>query len=313
MKIVITGALGYIGSKLIQEIQKKIPRARLILIDNLMTRNQASLSDLPGHVPYEFHKIDVLHDDLSPYFQDAQFAVHLAAAVDPQNYPTENLSNHRMTQRVAEECLKNHTTLIFPSTTSVYGVSHPHLCESEDSNTVHPQTPYAHDKRISELYFHGLAAEGLRFVIFRFATIFGVSPGLRYQTAIGKFCQDAVMNHQIAVWSSALHQYRPYLDLEDAVQAILFALTNQLDTGEIFNLASLHATAKEVLDLIACSASFETKLVPSPLMNNLSYQISCEKICRKGFVFRGNLEAGIRDTIDVLRYQESDLFNKNRV
>ena len=63
---------------------------------------------------------------------------------------------------------------------------------------------------------------GLRFITCRFGTIFGTSIGMRFHTAVNKFCWQAVIGQPITVWRTALHQYRPYLDLKDAVKAIVY-------------------------------------------------------------------------------------------
>ena len=56
----------------------------------------------------------------------------------------------------------------------------------------------------------------LNFISFRFGTIAGVSKGMRFHTAINKFCLNASLNKRILVYKTALNQYRPYLSLRDA-------------------------------------------------------------------------------------------------
>lgn len=306
MKIVVTGALGHIGSKIVQLLPRHFPEAEVHLIDNLSSGNHDSIEPLPEH--YKFYQQDILHCDLESLLENADFAIHLAAQVDPQNYTDHQDINHRMTQKVADACLQTNTCLIFPSTTSVYGVSHPSISEVFEEAVI-PQTPYARDKYTSELYLKKLKPKGLRYHIFRFATIFGVSPGMKFETAVGKFCRDALTKSRVQVWSSALKQIRPYLDIKDAVNAIFFAVSsNKLPEGGIHNVATWHACIEDVLSEIRYHMPFDLELTESARMNSLSYKVSCEKIMKQGFVFEGNISQGIRETLAFLSERNANLF-----
>ena len=48
--------------------------------------------------------------------------------------------------------------------------------------------------------------------------------GMRYHTAVNKFCWQAVMKQPLSIWHSAYDQKRPYLDLVDAIRAIAFVI-----------------------------------------------------------------------------------------
>ena len=82
MKIVVTGALGHIGSALIRKLPDRFAGAEIIMIDNMATLRYASLFDLPAHGRYRFIEADVRDTDLRPLFKDAHAAVHLAATTD---------------------------------------------------------------------------------------------------------------------------------------------------------------------------------------------------------------------------------------
>ena len=79
-------------------------------------------------------------------------------------------------------------------------------------------------------------AEKLRAIICRFGTIYGFSPGIRFHTAVNKFCFQAVFNQKITIWKTAYNQKRPYLDLIDAVNAIAFIINQNIFDGEVYNI-----------------------------------------------------------------------------
>jgi nucleoside-diphosphate-sugar epimerase len=123
--------------------------------------------------------------------------------------------------------------LIFPSTTSVYGSQADEVDEDCLISDLKPQSPYAEVKLRAVRLLQNLGEEkGLSFVICRFGTIFGTSDGMRFHTAINKFCWQAVMGQPLTVWRTALHQHRPCLDLGDVVEAIKFIIQEKFTMGE---------------------------------------------------------------------------------
>ena len=225
MKIVVTGALGHIGSRLIRELPAIFPEAQIVLMDNLSTQRYCSLFNLPATGQYRFLEADVLAADLTSIFEGAAVVVHLAAITDAtnsfQNKEAIERVNFSGTERVAQACRQVGCALIFPSTTSVYGSQAAEVDENCPSSDLRPQSPYAEAKLAAEQLLHRLGEEkGLKFITCRFGTIFGTSIGMRFHTAVNKFCWQAVMGQPLTVWTTAMHQYRPYLDLDDAVAAI---------------------------------------------------------------------------------------------
>jgi len=143
--------------------------------------------------------------------------------------------------------------------------------------------------------------KGLKAVHCRFGTIFGVSPGMRFHTAVNKFCWQAVMNQPITVWNTAYDQKRPYLDLIDASRAITFIIDNDIFDGGIYNILTKNSTVREVVDTIReFVPSLEVEFVDNKIMNQLSYEVLCDKFKSKGFIFTGSLKNGIGQTISLL-------------
>ena len=64
----------------------------------------------------------------------------------------------------------------------------------------------------------------LLFNTFRLGTITGVSPGIRFHTAVNKFCFNASINKNVEVYKTALDQFRPYLSLKDAFKVFEFCI-----------------------------------------------------------------------------------------
>jgi nucleoside-diphosphate-sugar epimerase len=124
---------------------------------------------------------------------------------------------------------------------------------------------------------------------------------MRFHTAVNKFCWQAILGQPISVWKTAMHQMRPYLDLEDGIEAITYALDTKLFTNQIYNVVTLNATVSDILESIRVKfPDLKTEFVDSPIMNQLSYKVSNEKFKKLGFLFKGNLKRGILETLELL-------------
>lgn len=282
------------------------PGTEIFLIDNLVTQRYCSLFGLPTTARYSFAEMDVTSDNLEPVIRGAGAVVHLAALTDAAgSFDKRELVekvNYEATGRVAETCAALNVPLIHLSSTSVYGTQNDTVSEDCSEDDLQPQSPYAETKLREENLVRDLGArEGLRFVSCRFGTIFGTSPGMRFHTAVNKFCWQAVMGQPLTVWKTAFHQQRPYLDLSDAVEAIAFILRENIFDGEIYNVLTLNAAVSDIVDAIRIRIpSVEVEFVDSRIMNQLSYVVSVEKFNALGFQSSGDLNRGVSATIDLL-------------
>lgn len=307
MKIVVTGALGHIGSYLIRDLAMNFPKAEILMLDNMMTQRYASLFNMPAVGRYSFVEVDVTKANLAALIDGAHIVVHLAAITDAagsfENPDLLEVNNYLATYKVAEACVTTNARLIALSSTSVYGTQKDVVTEDCAFEDLKPQSPYAVTKLKEERLISRLVLEdGLNAIICRFGTIFGASPGMRFHTAVNKFCWQAVMGVPISVWRTAYDQRRPYLDLSDAARAIAFIIREEIFDGKIYNVLSTNATVREVVDVIQeFYPELKIQYVDNKIMNQLSYQVSCAKFESKGFKFSGNLKKGIGETLNTLR------------
>lgn len=307
MKIAVTGALGHIGSAFIRHLPDAFPNAEIVMLDSLATQRYASLFNLPAQGRFHFVEADVCEKDLTPFLNGADAVVHLAAITNAEGSvgmrDVVERVNLNGTRRVAQACVETGSPMLFVSTTSVYGTQQALVDESCTREELKPQSPYAETKlREEALLKEMVQTHSLRHIICRFGTIFGPSPGIRFHTVVNKFCWQAAMGIPVTVWKTALHQKRAYLDLNDAVRALVFILERKLFPGDVFNVLTLNAT---VDDIVAAVQEFvpnlEVQYVDSPIMNQLSYEVANAKFKAQGFKFKGNLREQVGKTIRLIR------------
>jgi len=306
MKIIITGALGHIGSFIIRDFANKYPESEIFLIDNMMTQRFCSLFNLPKNIKFKFIEADILNFNFNKILNENDILIHLAAITDAAGSfeRAEELENNNFnaTKKVAIACSQTGARLITLSSTSVYGTQKLVVSENCTEDELKPQSPYAKTKLKEEEFVLDLSQNhDLKAIICRFGTIFGPSIGMRFHTAVNKFCWQAVMGTPITIWSTAFEQKRPYLDLNDASNAFSHIITNNIFNGGIYNVLTLNATVKEIVEILQIKyPKLKINFVDNQIMNQLSYEVSNSKFKDTGFVFEGNLKNRIFETIDLL-------------
>jgi len=312
MNLCITGALGHIGSKLIRSLQ--IPNLeKVYIVDNLMTQRYASLFDLPAGMDFVFYETDILSPEIETVIEDSDVLIHLAAVTDAERSfgreeEVEEI-NKKGLEKVTRLCAAKGCSLLFPSSTSVYGTQDELVDEDCPEEDLKPQSPYADSKIFGERLLARLsAAKGLKYVTLRLGTIFGYSIGMRFHTAVNKFIWQASVGQPITVWKTALNQKRPYCGLKDCVNAINFFVAKGFFDCHVYNIVTSNFTVKNIIDVIKKYVpDIQISFVDSPIMNQLSYEVSCEKSRALGLIYNDNIEASVRETLLKLRNVNADI------
>ncbi len=106
------------------------------------------------------------------------------------------------------------------------------------------------------------------------------------------------MGQPLTVWETAYDQKRPYLDLFDAFRVICFIIQNDLFDGRIYNVLTMNSTVRQIVNTIReFVPELEFFSTDNQIMNQLSYDVSCDRITQKGSKFEVNIRRGIDETI----------------
>lgn len=239
-KILITGGLGHIGSKLIQYLDQFDSYQNVTIVDNLYARSFNPIYTLPP--TYKLIIKDFKDIDISEYSTIIHLAAHtnITESTSNKNLYLEN--NTTKTYELVNK-IRPDQHLIFASTTSVYAPSNSSVSET---SACKPANRYSETKYLAENYIQN-ECKG-KYTILRFGSIFGPSSGIQYHTSINKFCLAAITGNPITVWRSFGDKQLPFTGVSDAVQAIRQALRYQF-TG-IYNVVTATSCVDEILKFI---------------------------------------------------------------
>ena len=304
MNLLITGSCGHIGSYIAENIYKIKKIKKTILVDNLKSNRYCSLFNFNSKNKLKFYKRDIDKKNSLDDFKDVKYVIHLASMTNAEKSFGKEKEMYRNNidclANVIEYCKKNNAKLIHLSSTSVYGKQTEIVDENCEEKYLKPQSPYADIKLIEEKMLMK-EKKKLKYNTFRFGTIAGVSKGIRFHTAVNKFCLNAAMNENIYVYKTALNQFRPYLTLSDAFKVFKFCIEKDFFKNDIFNALSGNFTVKQIIDKIKKNKkNIKTKLVKTKIMNQLSYHVSSEKLKKNGLHLKGKIDKDIQQTLKLL-------------
>ncbi len=304
MNLLITGGCGHIGSYLAENIYKIKKIKKTFIIDNFKTTQISSLFNTRKKNNLRFYIKDLTKKDTLNQFKKIDYVIHLASmtnAAGSFKVKKEMYKNNIMCMKnIIDYCLKNKSKLIHISSTSVYGKQTNLVDETCEKKYLKPQSPYADIKLIEENMLKKLKNK-IKYTTFRFGTISGVSKGMRFHTAVNRFCLDASLNNNINVYKTALNQFRPYLSLNDAFKVFKFTIEKDFFKNDIYNALSENCTVMDILNKIRkYKKKIKIKSVSSPIMNQLSYHVDKRKLNNEGLFLDRKIEIDIKNTLKLL-------------
>ena len=302
MKILITGAAGYIGSMLctqLLEIGHKV-----IAIDKI-TYNKNALSHLFFHKNFTFIKADVRKKNiLKFYLNKVDFVIPLAALVGaPLCEKNKKLATQVNLDQIKNilSLIKKNQKIIYLNSNSGYGVGEKNkFCD--ETSPLNPISHYGKTKVQAEQLV--IQRKEKNFVCFRLATVFGYSYRMRTDLIVNFFVKESVTKNKITIFEPYFR--RNFIHVRDVVNAIIFSIKNfKKINGEVFNLGLSSANitklqlAKKIKKVNKKTQIKVIRGIKDP--DQRDYFVSNKKIEKKGFKAKNSLDEGIREVYECLK------------
>src|SRR6187399_1502929 len=266
MRIVVTGAAGFIGSHLSEALLDR--GHHVIGVDNLRTGDVANIAHLRDR-DFEFIRHDITrHIDIEG---DVDFIFHWASPASPIDYlelPIQTLKVGSLgTHNALGLAKKKGATFVQASTSEIYGdpLEHP---QKETYwghvNPIGPRGVYDEAKRFAEaitLAYH--RTHGVNTKIVRIFNTYGPRMRLRDGRAVPAFVSQALANQDVTVFGDGT-QTRSFCYVTDLVRGIISLMDAK--TNEPVNIGNPHeVTIEEIARTIIRLIGSTSKIIYRPL------------------------------------------------
>ena len=243
--ILITGGAGYIGSLLTSELLRL--NYRVTVLDSLLFGGE-SLVPFLHHPNFHFVKADVtepraVKDSVRDEWQKPDSIIHLAAivgfpacqAVGKQVAWKYNVEATEMVFEQAEDL--GVERFVFASTYSNYGMSDNGKPVTEES-PLNPQSLYAETKIAGEEFLLTQKDASTAPLLFRFATLYGISPRTRFDLIVNQFVLEAFTKRELIIYQRGYS--RSFVHIRDVARGVIMGLEADKSKiqGQVFNLGT---------------------------------------------------------------------------
>ena len=243
--VLITGGAGYIGSLLTSELLRA--NYRVTVLDSLLFGGE-SLVPFFHHPNFHFVKADVtepraVKDARKDGWRHPDAIVHLAAIV---GFPACQAVGRQVAWRYNVDATKlvfgqavdlGVERFVFASTYSNYGLSPDGQPVTEES-PLNPQSLYAETKIAAEEFLLSQRESSCAPLLFRFATLYGISPRTRFDLIVNQFVLEAFSKRELIIYQRGYS--RSFVHIRDTVRGVIMGLEAERSKvcGEIFNLGT---------------------------------------------------------------------------
>ncbi|HWE39170.1 MAG TPA: SDR family oxidoreductase [Isosphaeraceae bacterium] len=301
MRILVTGGAGYVGSTLVPMLLEQGHRVRVL--DSLKFGGHGLLPCCQNRF-FELVRGDVCDPDAAKKALDGvEAVVHLAAIVgypackkEPQVAQATNVEGTRNLLALR----KQDQRFVFASTGSIYGSIPDYICNEETPRA--PITLYGETKAAAE----ELVLAAGNSVAYRYATAFGVSNRMRLDLMPNDFTYQAVKNRNLIVYEGGFK--RTFVHVRDMARSIVFALGRWDEIrDDVYNVGheSMNFTKEDVAHQILKHVDFYLHFAEvGHDADRRNYEVSYEKIRRKGFETTIDLDRGIAELVRAARLIE---------
>ncbi|PPQ43370.1 NAD-dependent epimerase/dehydratase family protein [Rhodopseudomonas palustris] len=299
MKILVTGACGYVGTTL---VPKLLARGDEVVAFDIMWFG----NDLPPHPALTVIRGDV-RDTSSIDLSGIDAIVHLASVandpcgdLDPKlTWEISALATMQLADRAARAGIQR---FVYASSGSVYGIKDEE--QVTEDLTLEPISEYNKTKMVAERVMLSYAGD-MAVQIVRPATVCGPSPRMRLDVSVNMLTMQALTNGEITVFGG--NQVRPNIHIDDITDLYLMLLDRPELCG-IYNAGFENISILDIAKMV--DAQVPTKITVTASNDPRSYRINSDKLLATGFKPKKTVNDAIREII--VKFQRGELKNEDR-
>ena len=307
MRVLVTGGAGYLGALATARLLREGHTVRVL--DNLQYGG-SSLLAVASEGAFEFCKGDVRDSStLQTSLAGIQAVVHLAAIVgDPACARNPALAREvnldASLQLLALAKNAGVERFIFASTCSNYGRRNEAAGFAREDDELKPISLYAESKVAVETELLRTQSSGFAPTVLRFATLYGVSPRMRFDLTVNQFTMEMLTRGKISVYGEKF--WRPYVHAYDAARAIATVLSTPSAkvANRIFNVGDTaeNYTKRDLVELISVEVPGCTVEYVQKDEDPRDYRVSFDRIRSElAFEVSRRVPDGIREVAAAIR------------
>ena len=300
-RTLVVGSDGYIGSVLYPKLQNDSYFGEVVGLDSMFYSDSRLYIEDFGRKIIKKDIREVAETDLSGF----DIVFYLSDLNDPTSikYPKLKYDIDRMAAQAFMKKCKNAGVreFVYSSSASVYGFLDG---EASEDSPLNPLTPYAECKSDNEKFLQSITDERFHAICSRNATVYGLSPNIRFDLVVNYLCGSAIAKGIIELTSNGC-AIRPFAHVEDICNAYISLVKLPIDmrgnfliinNGDNSNNYLVFDIAKQISHISGCKIIYNRN---NP--DKRSYGLNADKLNKLGVKHQKNINAEIEKMLDFFK------------
>ena len=267
--IVVTGACGFIGSRVLEGIYNLKPEEKIVAVDYISDENVKKISSFPI---YDFISPETFLKRGDLILEDTSCVFHQGAISDTTYKDTERLMmmNHQYTKTLISKAIVAKSKIIYASSAAVYGLGENGF--KEDFECESPMNVYGFSKSLVDNWVrHNNFLKSYNIFGLRYFNVYGMGEEHKsgMSSPIFSFFKSATENREIKIFEGSKEYSRDFVYVDDVVRVNLECAFGNIAPG-IYNVGSGKPISfYEIANIVSDFVENDTSVIETPFPESL--------------------------------------------